>query len=97
MNETLEPSPPRELRNFLDAEGRIRQWPARRRLQLIALEFLATQFEAGRDYSERQVNELLDQFHTFSDAAMLRRELFDLGRIGRTADGARYWKIARPE
>ena len=80
------------VRNFLDEAGRLRTWPARRKLQLPALDWLAAQFEPTCDYTERQVNELLDRLHTFGDAAMLRRDLVDGGWLARERDGSKYWR-----
>jgi hypothetical protein len=90
---------------FLDAQGRLIQWPTKRKDQIEALELFAAQFAPGQFYSEREVNEMLNQRHTFGDWALLRRALFDFGFVDRTSDGARYWRkeashpsgIHRPE
>lgn len=79
------------LKNYLDVEGRLKWWPSKRSRQLIALDYLASKFKAGKVYSEADVNELLNRWHTFGDAALLRRELFDDGLINRQQDGAEYW------
>jgi hypothetical protein len=84
------------LRPFRDERGRFTAWPARRKLQLAALELLAERFEPGRHYHEREVNALLEEWHTFADPAMLRRGLCDFGHLGRTPDGSRYWRRDRP-
>ena len=86
-----------EIRNFVDSEGRLHQWPAKRRLQLAALEMLASHFEDDIVYTEREVNGLLSLHHTFGDAALLRRELFERGHLGRTRDGMQYWKQERAQ
>jgi hypothetical protein len=56
------------------------------------LEYLVTQFEIDTVYSEKEVNQLLNQHHTFGDAALLRRELFERGLIDRKRDGSEYWR-----
>ncbi|MBI5666703.1 MAG: DUF2087 domain-containing protein [Chloroflexi bacterium] len=84
-----------ELQALLDAEGRVTHWPSKRSIQLQVLDYLAAQFEAGRDYSEREVNALLNQFHTFEDGALLRRELFERGLLNRERDGSRYWRAPK--
>lgn len=84
------------VRNFLDGSGRLSAWPAKRKLQLAALEVLASKFEEDLVYTQREVNGLLNLHHTFEDPARLRRELCDLRWLGRTADGRKYWKLARP-
>lgn len=89
------PAAPPELRRFLDGAGRLAQWPARRRLQLVVLPWLASWFERGRDYHEREVNDRLREAHTFGDWALLRRELVDGGYLEREADGSRYRRTGR--
>lgn len=82
---------PAHLAPFLDQLGRFRQWPVKGPMQREAVAWLARQFEPGRTYSESEVNALLDHIHTFSDAALLRRLLFDWGYLERAGDGSRYW------
>jgi hypothetical protein len=89
-----------ELKNYLDDQGRLKAWPSKRRkgrFQQLALEYLAIQFEPDTYYSERQVNALLNQHHTFGDPALLRRELFDRGLVDRLRDGSAYWLKQAPQ
>jgi len=83
-----------ELRGYLDAEGRVRAWPARknRAKQLAILAYVAAFFEAGRDYTEREVNEIIKAHITFSDFVLVRRELYEAKLLDRTIDGRRYWR-----
>lgn len=81
---------PRELRPFVDEDGRLVAWPARQKAQRQAIAYLATRFEPGRDYHERDVNELLQAWHTFGDWALLRRMLFDWRFLDRQPDGSGY-------
>ena len=50
-------------------------------------------FETGKFYTEKEVNEVLNNSHTFGDAALLRRELFEKKFLDRELDGRKYWKI----
>ena len=77
---------------YLDPSGRLRTYPAKRRAQQAVLEWLGVRFEAGKRYSEQEVNDILDGAHSFGDPALLRRELFDRGHMERTADGSSYWR-----
>jgi hypothetical protein len=86
---------PRPLRPFIDAEGRLHQWPSRQKVQRMAAAFLARRFEPGRDYTEPEVNLLLMDGHTFADWALLRRVLYDWGFLDRESNGSRYW--VRPD
>jgi hypothetical protein len=79
---------------FVDEHGRFTSWPVKQPLQREIIEWLAQRFEPGRAYSERQANEILDSHHTFGDAALLRRMLYDLGYLDRERDGSRYWRSA---
>ena len=63
------------LRSFFDEDGRLRTIPAQRKKRLIVLERLAEEFEPGRDYSEREVNLIIANYH--DDFCTLRRDLVD--------------------
>ena len=90
--ETREPMDlPRELRPFMDEQGRLKQWPTKQKTQRMAIANLAAHFEPGRIYNEAQVNELLNEWHTFEDWALLRRVMFDWRVLDRESDGSRYW------
>ncbi|HEY4552429.1 MAG TPA: DUF2087 domain-containing protein [Bacillaceae bacterium] len=83
---------PQEIIHFFNEDGQLKSWPAKRRKKLHAIAYLAEKFEDGREYSEKEVNQLLNEWHTFEDAALLRRELFENRRLNRTVDGSAYWK-----
>ena len=78
------------LRNFLDAEGKLTAFPAKRKMKLYALLYLAQKIPADTDYTEREINDLLLDWHTFVDPATLRRELYDYGFLDRSRDGKVY-------
>ena len=81
----------RDIRPFLQEDGRLTALPVKRRKQLTALYYLSTKFESGRIYTEGEVNDLLDDWTTFHDPATLRRELFNHHLLNRTDNCARYW------
>jgi len=68
------------LRDFFDGE-RLTQIPAARKKRVVVLRHLLERFEPGRDYPEREVNDLLRPAH--DDVATLRRELVDYGFLTR--------------
>ena len=78
------------LRNFLDANGKLTAFPAKRKMKVYALLYLAGKLESGREYSEREVNDILLDWHTFADPATLRRELYDYRFLDRSKDGRSY-------
>jgi len=83
------------LNGYLDGSGKFGQMPGKRqkKKQAVMLRFLAEQFELDRKYTEREVNEILNQYHTFNDPASLRRFMFGSKLLGRTLDGRTYWLI----
>ena len=82
----------KELSAFLDEQGRLTQFPAKRAKQLFALRYLADKTEPDKSYTEREINELLRKWHTFGDHVTLRRELVDLCLLARDAYGKEYKK-----
>lgn len=80
------------LRPFLDADGRLTALPAKHKKKLEALWYLVEKVEAGRQYTESEINGLLDAWTLFHDSATLRRELFNKRLLNRTPDGGCYWK-----
>lgn len=83
---------PAALRRFLDRDARVTTWPSKQKDQQPVLEYLSGKFSLGQDYTEAQVNALLNSWHTYGNPAYLRRSLVDAGLLQRTPDGARYWR-----
>jgi hypothetical protein len=73
-------------------EGRLREIPAKHAKRLIVLNRIALEFEVGRRYSEREVNEIATQFH--NDYASLRRYLVDEELLSR--EHTEYWRTGGP-
>lgn len=82
------------LSTYQDAQGRFTQFPGKKqkKKQLQMLYYLGDFFKTGRQYSEPEVNDILNVHHTFGDPASLRRLMFGQGILGRTIDGKAYWK-----
>lgn len=82
------------LSTFL-RQGRLVSIPAQLKKRVIVLEKLAEEFEPGRTYSEREVNQVLVEYH--DDVATLRRDM--IGQRLMERDGGTYWRVtpaARP-
>jgi hypothetical protein len=75
------------LRRFV-REGRLMSIPTQRSKRILVLDRLAQEFEPGRHYQEREVNDVLRRWHT--DPAALRRYLVDEGFLDRS--GGEYWR-----
>ena len=78
------------LRNFLDGNGKLTVFPAKRKMKLYCLFYLAQRLERERNYTEQEINNILLDWHTFADPATLRRELYDYGFFDRSRDGKVY-------
>lgn len=78
---------------FLDSSGLVKQWPKKLSDKKLVLAYLASKFEFDRSYHEREVNEILKRWHTFSDWPLLRRELFEQGFFDRNRSGTNYQRL----
>lgn len=78
------------LRNFLNADGKLTAFPAKRKMKIYCLFYLAQKIQPNQDYTEREINDLLLDWHTFADPATLRRELYDYRFLDRSRDGKVY-------
>lgn len=82
------------LATFLDADGRIRAFPAQRKKEMAILRHVARAFEPGRRYTEKEAGAVLRRFS--ADTARLRRHLVDFGFMNREGGGGSYWIEAAP-
>ena len=81
----------KELKNFLDKENRLKSYPAKLKPKTLSLFYLASKLEQGKRYTEKELNKILCDWHTFEDWAMLRRDLYDRQFIDREPDCSSYW------
>lgn len=82
---------------FLDNEGKIMQIPSPNRTKIPVLAYLASKFEAGRSYNEKEINGIINEWHTFGDYFILRRLLVDHQFLDRTPNGAEYWLVKKED
>ncbi len=80
------------IKQFLDEDGRLKQLPKKHSVRNLAFGYLAEKFDYDVDYTEKEINIILDAWQTFGDYFVLRRGLVDAGYLGRTTDGSRYWR-----
>lgn len=93
MARSIRPAGSDALQPFLDMDGRLTKIPAGKNAAALTDEFLGFligQFELNTEYHEREVNAIVDAWHTFNDRALLRRMLVDRGDLRRNNDGTRY-------
>jgi predicted transcriptional regulator len=79
------------LKNWLDADGRIRAFPVQWKKQVAILRHVVQAFEPGRRYAEKDLNATLKRFS--ADTARLRRSLVEAGLMAREGGGGAYWRI----
>jgi len=76
-----------------DDEGRLRQWPAKRLVQTLALWALWAALPAGQRLTEGEISALLLAEHSFSDPATLRRTMISCALLTRQAGGVDYLRV----
>jgi hypothetical protein len=80
-----------ELKNYLDSEQRLKLYPSKRKYKILALFYLASKLEQNTNYTEKQINEILNKYHCFNDCCLLRRELYNKKFINRLDNGSVYF------
>lgn len=78
------------LKTFLDDAGRLTVLPAKRKMKLHFLVYVADKFIKGKVYTEKEVNALINEWHTYGDPVTLRRELCDHRILLRDDYGKQY-------
>ena len=69
------------------------RWPKKQSDKTYIIKFLSSKFECDIQYSEKDVNVIINRYHSFNDVSLLRRELISRQYLARKDDGSKYWKI----
>ncbi|MCB9688981.1 MAG: metalloregulator ArsR/SmtB family transcription factor [Alphaproteobacteria bacterium] len=80
------------VNTFAGPDGRFTKLPMQRKKLQAILRHVMRAFEAGRTYSDKEVNARLREF--CDDTATLRRGLVDYRMMAREPDGSRWWVVA---
>ena len=78
------------VKDYARRDGSLKTLPSQRKKLEAILRYVVQAFEAGKRYSEKQVNEILAGYH--EDTATLRRELVGYGLMKREGGGGDYWR-----
>jgi biotin operon repressor len=78
------------IHDFTRQDGSLKEIPAQRKKLEVILRYVVRDFEPGKRYPEKQVNQILSRFH--ADTASLRRELVGYKLMEREGGGGEYWK-----
>lgn len=70
-------------------EGPLDTFPTKEKRKIAVLRHLIQRFERGKNYSEKEVNEILKQ--AYPDYVTLRRYFIEYGFMDREDDGSVYW------
>lgn len=78
-------------KNFLISESplRMKAIPKGEKRKLVLLRLIAKEFEAGKRYKEKELNQVL--WGIYEDFVTLRRYLIEYGFMDRTKDCSEYW------
>ena len=68
---------------------KLKVFSSKEKKKIVILRRIIQQFEKGRVYTEKEVNEILKDI--YGDYAILRRCLVDYGYMDRARDGSKYW------
>ncbi len=91
--------PPADLRkvarvaNFFDTDGVLSSWPAKTGLQELCIWVFWSRIPSVSVFNERQISDMLRDWHDFGDHALLRRTLVTMGLVERTVDGREYRRL----
>ena len=69
--------------------GKLTKFPLKQKQKLIVLREITKQLEVGKNYSEKELNEVLGAI--YEDYVTIRRYLIEYGFLDREADGSLYW------
>lgn len=83
----------RKALGHFDADGRLQRWPSKFSVQALVMWVLWSRFDAGRPYTEREVNAILKDAQTYGDHVTLRRELVNHRLLTRKSDCSEYRKL----
>lgn len=81
------------VKNFTNPDGSLKAIPGQLKKMKAVLNYILPEFEDGKRYQEKEVNQILERFH--QDYAQLRRSMIDTGLMKR--ENGIYWKTEQPE
>ena len=78
------------LARYFNADGKllIKDFPAKEKRKIIIMQKLIDDFAVNRQYTEKEVNNLLKQY--YDDYVSVRRYMIQYGFLDRNGDGTRY-------
>jgi len=80
------------MNKLIDQADGIVRWPKKPSDKQFVIKWLSMKFNFEKQYSEKDINKIIEKHHSFDDIALLRRELISKKFLGRKNDGSIYWK-----
>ena len=80
------------MNNLINEFNEIVRWPKKPIQKQFVIKWLSERFEFEKQYSEKEINQIIKQHHSFNDIPLLRRELVSQSFFNRKDDGSIYWR-----
>jgi len=80
------------VNKHLNKQGKLQNYPSKKTIRPYILAYVAEHFEEGRNYTEKEVNEIIKSLIEFQDYELIRRELYMYHYMDRKKDGSAYWR-----
>jgi biotin operon repressor len=77
------------IKDFSLPDGTLKSFPAQKKKMDVILRYVVKDFETGKRFTEKQVNEILEKYH--HDFATMRRGLIDEHLMARK--NGEYWRV----
>ncbi|MFT8352656.1 DUF2087 domain-containing protein [Clostridium saccharoperbutylacetonicum] len=77
------------ISTYMDENKALKSYPAKEKKKIIVLEEISKNFINGKNYSEKEINRILERVH--EDYVTIRRALIEYGFIERAKDCSNYW------
>jgi hypothetical protein len=81
-----------DMNQLVNEFEEITRWPKKKSDKEYIIQYLSEKFHSGKEYSEKEVNQIIGRHHNFNDIPLLRRELISKRYLARTDDCSKYWK-----
>jgi hypothetical protein len=78
---------------YFDTEGVLTSWPSRFAIQTLTQWVFWSRIPRGEVFTERQISDLIRDWHAFGDHAIIRRAMVDAKMLERTQNGREYRRI----
>ncbi len=81
------------MNKLINESDQIIRWPKKPSDKKEVIKWISKKFEFEKKYSEKEINKIIDKYHSFNDIPLIRRELVSQNFLNRKDDGSLYWRI----